>query len=88
MRDGQTERVGAIDGSTRDEPVLQHHDARPCPAGELAELKGTEARIADSPSETTGQRYGLRETDNRSSGYVRPMRTPGACRATARRLGT
>ena len=36
----QPERVGAIDGSARDEPVLQHHDACPCPAGETPEPVG------------------------------------------------
>ena len=47
---------------------------------------GTDARIDASPSETIGHRYGFREIESLSSGYVIPTVTPGAPRATARRL--
>ena len=49
---------------------------------------GTEARIDVSPSETIGHRYGLREIESLSSGYVIPTLIRGAARATARRLAT
>ena len=71
------------DRAPGDEDVLEHQRRRARATRRAAARRaGPTARSDESPSLTTGRSAGRRETPNRSSGYVKPIRTAGACRAT------